>query len=103
MPLFDQFAASQTIKALFMGHSGAGKTGALAALAAAGYNVRVLDLDKGVEILAGLAMDPDSPYRHDSGKPNGLLAGWTPVKGLWTKQGQSIGKRLSYVSIDERW
>jgi predicted GTPase len=49
MPTFENFTEAQSIKMLYMGNTGAGKTGSICALAAAGYNVRVLDLDKGVE------------------------------------------------------
>lgn len=40
---------------LLIGDSGTGKTGALMSLARAGYNLRILDLDNGVDILASLA------------------------------------------------
>jgi len=51
-----------TTKMLFIGDSGAGKTGALASLAGAGYNLRILDLDAGLDVLANLLRDPKSPY-----------------------------------------
>lgn len=44
-------SASNTFKMLLIGNSGMGKTGALTSLALAGYNLRVLDLDNGAEIL----------------------------------------------------
>lgn len=50
------------IKLLFIGESGAGKTGALASLATAGYNLRVIDIDKGCDILANYLTDPNSEY-----------------------------------------
>lgn len=39
-----------------------GKTGALASLAAAGYNLRILDLDNGLDVLKNLLTDPNSEY-----------------------------------------
>ena len=42
------------IKVLFLGDSGAGKTGALASLALSGKNLRILDFDNGTEILRNL-------------------------------------------------
>lgn len=51
-----------TTKMILLGDSGAGKTGALASLAAAGYNVRVLDIDNGVDVLANLLNDPKTTY-----------------------------------------
>lgn len=44
-------ATPEPIKMLFLGSSGAGKTGMLASLAVAGYNLRILDFDNGTEIL----------------------------------------------------
>jgi AAA domain len=57
---------SGPIKMLLCGDTGAGKTGALASLVAAGYNLHILDLDKGVDILHDYFTNPDSPYL----KPN---------------------------------
>lgn len=50
------------IKMLLIGESGSGKTGALASLAAAGFNLRILDIDKGSEILLNLLTQSDSIY-----------------------------------------
>lgn len=50
------------IKLLFIGDSSSGKTGALASLAAAGYNLRILDIDKGTDILVNFLTDPSSRY-----------------------------------------
>jgi len=50
------------IKLLFIGDSSSGKTGALASLAAAGYNLRVIDIDKGTDILVNYLTDPNSRY-----------------------------------------
>jgi hypothetical protein len=41
----------EPIKMLLLGMSGSGKTGMLASLAVAGYNLRILDYDNGTEIL----------------------------------------------------
>jgi hypothetical protein len=58
--------ASQITKLLLIGDSGAGKTGALASLADAGYNLRIIDTDAGLDVLTNLLTDPKSPYRKDS-------------------------------------
>ena len=42
---------SSPLKLLFLGDSGTGKTGALASLARAGYSLRILDADNGMQIL----------------------------------------------------
>lgn len=49
-------------KLLCLGDSGSGKTGALASLAAAGYKLRIVDVDNGLDLLRGYLTDPNSPY-----------------------------------------
>lgn len=49
-------------KILLIGKSGAGKTGSLASLVAAGYNLRIIDTDKGVRPLRSLLTDSHYPY-----------------------------------------
>lgn len=66
MPKGSDYKATQVTKMLLVGQSGSGKTGALASLLAAGYNVRVLDFDNGVETLINLLTDAKSPYPKDA-------------------------------------
>lgn len=47
---------------MIVGDTGGGKTGALASLAGAGYNLRILDLDNGIDVLANLLTDKASKY-----------------------------------------
>jgi AAA domain len=49
MPNGSTFKSSQLVKCLLLGESGAGKTGAVASLALAGYKVRILEFDNGVD------------------------------------------------------
>lgn len=70
-------------KILLIGKSGAGKTGALASLVAAGYNLRIIDTDKGVRTLRSLITDPRYPY----------------AKIIATK-GIDLNHAVRYVSID---
>ena len=89
MPTFENYTESQVIKMLYMGHSGAGKTGSLVSLAAAGLNVRIVDLDKGVEVLKDFILNKASIYRQ--ARP-----------GLWTQElADSLPKRMSYVPISD--
>lgn len=44
--------SAKPIKALYIGDSGAGKTGSLISLARAGYNLRIADFDAGGEIIS---------------------------------------------------
>jgi len=66
MPALSQHQSATSTKVLLIGDSGAGKTGALASLASAGFNLRILDLDSGLDILFNLLNDPKSPYTKDS-------------------------------------
>ena len=86
---FDKYESSPYVKMLFMGDTGAGKTGATVALAAAGYNVHNLDLEAGTDIIADFILNPTSMYRR-------------ALPGLWTQaQADSIQQRYDFVSISE--
>ena len=54
MPSLADHHSSSVVKLLNIGESGSGKTGALASLAAAGYNLYVLDYDNGLDIVANV-------------------------------------------------
>lgn len=60
MPSLADLHSTRVIKALCVGESGTGKTGALASLARAGYNLWLLDYDNGYEVLLDLLKD-DAP------------------------------------------
>lgn len=62
MPSIINHQSNSTTKMLFLGDSGAGKTGALASLASAGYNLRILDLDNGLDVLRNVLTDSNSIY-----------------------------------------
>jgi hypothetical protein len=66
MPALASHQSKTVTKMLLLGDSGAGKTGALASLAHAGYNLRILDLDNGIDVLVNLLTDPASKYAKDS-------------------------------------
>lgn len=63
MPPLTAHQSGKTTKLLFIGDSGAGKSGALASLASEGYNLRILDLDNGLDVLKNLLTDPRSQYK----------------------------------------
>jgi hypothetical protein len=55
MPDLVNHQSAQTTKMLFLGPNGSGKTGgSVCSLASAGYNVRVLDLDNGLDIVKNI-------------------------------------------------
>lgn len=51
MPSLDNHQSGEFTKLLLEGDSGSGKTGALASLVAAGYKLRILDMDNGLDVL----------------------------------------------------
>lgn len=53
---------SKPVKMMITGDSGVGKTGLLLSLICAGYKVRVIDVDNGVDIILHGLKSPDSPY-----------------------------------------
>jgi hypothetical protein len=89
MPTFEDYKDSQVTKMIYMGHTGSGKTGSTPALAAAGYNVRILDLDKGVEVIKDFVLNPASIYR--KARP-----------GLWSQEdADTTPRRISYMPISD--
>jgi hypothetical protein len=66
MPKLSAHQSLKTTKMILLGDSGAGKTGALASLADSGYNVRILDLDNGADVLSNLLRDPKSMYKKEA-------------------------------------
>ena len=57
MPTLDEHAETRVVKLLNVGDSKSGKTGSLASLARAGYNLYILDYDNGLDILVNLLHD----------------------------------------------
>jgi hypothetical protein len=51
MPKASAHQSSSLARALYIGNSGAGKTGSLVSLVKAGYKLRIIDMDQGVGIL----------------------------------------------------
>ncbi len=91
MPNIDEYSDADFIKMVYLGDSGSGKTGSLASLAAAGYNLRIMDLDNGVQILKDYATNPKSIYTQAR-------------QGLWTaEQCKGIASRINFVTMQEQW
>ena len=55
-PLSPDINKKKPVKMMLVGHSGAGKTGALTSLVKAGYRIRILDLDNGLDSLINHVM-----------------------------------------------
>lgn len=58
--------SGQTTKLLLIGDSGGGKSGSLASLASAGYNLWIVDLDNGIDIIRNVLRDPRYGYAKDA-------------------------------------
>jgi len=56
LPSLSQHQSNEFTKMLLEGDSGSGKTGALTSLVAAGYKLRILDMDNGLETLKGYVL-----------------------------------------------
>lgn len=61
-----KWQGAKVVKMLYLGNSGAGKTGSVASLADAGYNVRILDLENKLGVLTNVLLSPKSIYKKDS-------------------------------------
>jgi hypothetical protein len=62
MPFYDPTLDEQSpTKLLLIGDSGKGKTGSLISLIEAGYNLRILDYDNGIEILKKMLRKKNNP------------------------------------------
>lgn len=60
MPDLIDHQSTSTTKMLFVGPSGSGKTGgSICSLASAGFNIRVLDMDNGLDIVRNILTSPD--------------------------------------------
>ena len=77
------------IKMMYLGHTGAGKTGSTMSLVAAGYKVRHLSWDGLPEIMADFIHNPKSIYR-------------TARPGLWDAQTvESLSSRFHFETVTE--
>lgn len=88
------------IRMILMGNSGSGKSGALASLATAGYNLRIIDCENSSHILYNLLTDKNSEYV----KANpGVAAHVSIVKeqDTYASKGQSLvcTKATAWTSI----
>jgi len=59
MPKATEHKSAEFVKLLFIGTSGAGKTGALTSLVEAGYDLRIIDMDSGLDALINHVKDVD--------------------------------------------
>lgn len=85
MPKGSEHKSAHITKMLLIGESGSGKTGALASLAAAGYKLRILDYDTGLDYLMNY-MRKKHPEKLDNieyvslrDKMKATTAGFIPV------------------------
>ena len=87
----------QPIKLIVASDSGGGKTGALASLAAAGYSLRVVDLDNNSAILRGLLTSPESPYVKANKDVGQNLTSVVPISEARGLVGGKFGIKQAHV------
>lgn len=91
MPFATNHHSSQITKIMLLGDSGTGKTGSLASLVKAGYNLRIADFDNGTDILINKVREYNDPKLLDkihyvpltdpikmiNGRPTSTPRAWT--------------------------
>lgn len=113
--------SNSLVKALVVADSGSGKTGALASLVDAGFNVRFLDFDNGLSVIKGFVKDKSKlknvHYVDNLSDDMQLIAGRVGVKkanafqramdalekggaDYWGKSGAHIGPVSTWTSRD---
>jgi hypothetical protein len=66
MPSMRDHQSGKTTKMLLLGDPGSGKSGSLCSLADAGYNLRIVDMDNGIDIIRNTMLSKASPYKPDA-------------------------------------
>lgn len=62
MPSLADHHSNQSVKLLYIGDSSTGKTGSLASLANAGYKLRIIDIDNGLDVLKNVILHSPNFY-----------------------------------------
>lgn len=105
MPTADQHASSRYTKLIYIGDSSTGKTGSLAALVAAGYKLKVVDMDNGLDTLIYYARDLQAPlvnieyetYRDKYvGSPGGPI-----IRGAPTAFTNALKKMTEWSALED--
>ena len=99
--LLSKHQSSEHTKLLLMGDSKSGKTGALASLVLAGYKLRILDLDNGLDALAAALRNAD-PKKLENVEFRTLRDKWTssPVGPIVAGQATAFIEALRML---DRW
>lgn len=113
MTSLSEHPSSTTTKLLYLGDSGAGKTGSLASLVEAGYNLRVADFDAGLDILVNLlrAKNPalcnkvnfvtlTDPVRFVNGRPIPTVGAWVKLGKILTEWPDGLGNITTWGTDD---
>ena len=116
MPALTTYKEENFLKLLLIGESGTGKTGALASLAQAGYKLRILDFDSGLDVLPELLKNDQEAlariqYETCTDKmtsiggkvqPKGLPTGFVKGMNLLTKWSEKNGASED-LGIPSKW
>lgn len=100
MPTLDEHQSNDVFKGCLIGDSGEGKSGALASLAHVGYNLRIIDMDNGLDYLKNVLRkeSPDSlkrvVYETLTNKMQGVMNKFLPVgtPNAWSRMTKLLTK-----------
>jgi hypothetical protein len=110
MPSLKDHSSNVTTKMLLLGDSGVGKSGALASLVEAGYNLRILDFDNGLDILANVLKAKNKPELlekvnfqtcTDGSRISGINI--VPTATAWTRAIKILGDWPDGIGKIETW
>jgi len=82
VPPLTEHQASKITKLIILGDSTSGKTGSLASLACAGYNLRIIDLDNNADVLYDYLTSPKSPYPPGHAQNVRIITLTDPLKNI---------------------
>lgn len=97
MPSLGDHPSTSIIRLLNIGESGSGKTGAMASLVAAGYNLWILDFDNGLDILSSAIRNH---YRDD---PAGLTSALSRVNYELLRDPIAMDRGVPTIRKAEAW
>jgi hypothetical protein len=106
MAEFSKHPTSSRTKLLVVGDSGAGKTALVADLANKGYNVRILDFDDGLDILASLVKPEAVDHVHyetvvdDEKTAKAFVAATKLIFDGWKTQDEDLGHIREWTDKD---
>lgn len=105
MPTADQHASSSFTKLIYIGDSSTGKTGSLASLVKAGYRLKVLDMDNGLDTLVYYARELGAPLaniEYETYRDNYVASPGGPIiRGAPKAFTSALAKLTEWAAIED--